>query len=168
MVFLANRANLDKRTLLTRLHDRLATQVPKDASPIEQVRYLTSAGNKVGVRARVNAPAFLGTTYPTGRTELSVSFDFPAKRQYDFYTIQWIEAERDLMLGWHQDETHMDLGECHFQLDYQGETLQRETAAFIDTHPLNVFDQRTDHLVDVVEALTWENGRPRVPDHAVR
>lgn len=167
MIFLANRANLDKRTLLSRLHKRLQTQVTTDNSPIEQVWYHTSAGNKVGVRATINAPAFLNHTYPVEEAELHVSFDFPPNRAYDFYEIQWVESERQLMIGWHQDETHMDLGECHFQVDHHGETVQRDPAAFLDTHPLNVFDQRTDHLVEALDSLTWENECPRVPKHGI-
>ena len=72
------------------------------------------------------------------------------------------------MIGWHQDETHMDLGECHFQVDHRGETVQRETAEFLDTHPLNVFDERIDALVDILDALTWDNTIPRVPKQTVR
>lgn len=130
MIFLANRANLDKRTLLTRIHTQLSTQVTTGSSPIEQVWYHTSSGNKVGVRATIDAPAFLNTTYPVDQAELQVSFDFPPNRPYDYYKIQWVESERSLMLGWHQDETHMELGECHLQLDYQGETEQRDAASF--------------------------------------
>lgn len=168
MIFLANRANLDTRTLLTRLHNRLQTQVSKAAAPVEQVWYHTSGTTKVGVRATIDAPGFLDTAYPVATAELQVSFDFPPDQAYDFYTIQWVEPERALMLGWHQDETHMDLGDCHFQLDYQEETVQRQPAAFLDVHPLNVFDQRTDHLVEILDALTWTDDRPEVPEHAIR
>ncbi|MFB9824222.1 hypothetical protein [Halobaculum roseum] len=100
--------------------------------------------------------------------ELQVSFDVPKTHPYDFYVIQWIESDRDLMLGWHQDETHMDLGECHLQIDHQGETVQRETAEFLDAHPLNVFDRRIDDLVDVLDVVTWEDGVPHLPNEAVR
>lgn len=168
MIFLANRANLDKRQLLSRLHNWLQTQATAEDAPIEQVWYHTSAGNKLGVRATVNASGFLGTTYPVEEAELHVSFDFPPNRAYDFYKIQWVDAEQELMLGWHQDETHMDLGECHFQLDHQGETVQREAAMFLDVHPMNVFDQRITDLVELVGAVSWENDRPRVPNQAVR
>jgi hypothetical protein len=100
--------------------------------------------------------------------ELQVSFDVPKTHPYDFYAIQWIESDRDLMLGWHQDETHMDLGECHLQIDHQGETVQRETAEFLDAHPLNVFDRRIDDLVDILDVVTWEDGVPHLPNEAVR
>ncbi len=168
MIFLANRANLDRRTLLTRLHDRFQTQVPTTASPVEQVRYQTSPGNKVGVRATIDAPAFVGSSYATAEAELHVSFDFPPDRDYDYYRIQWVEPERAFMLGWHQDETHMDLGECHLQLDYRGETVQRASADFLDSHPLNVFEQRMAHLVDILDAVDWDRDRPEVPAQSIR
>jgi hypothetical protein len=168
MIFLANRVNLDTRTLLTRIHNHLQSQVPDEESPVEQVWYHTSAGNKVGVRATINAPRFLGASYPVDEAELEVSFDFPPDHGYDFYKIQWVEPERDLMVGWHQDETHRDLGECHFQIDYRGETVQRDEATFLDMHPLNVYDQRMDDLVDTLDELIWETERPQVPKQAVQ
>lgn len=168
MIFLANRANLDKRTLLSRIHSRLQTQVPKDDSPVEQVRYHTATGNKAGVRATIVPSVFLGTSYPVDEARLHISFDFPQTYSYDFYRIQWIEPDRDLMIGWHQDETHTTLGECHFQIDCRGETVQREGVEFLDAHPLNVFERRIDDVVDVLDALTWENDVPQVPQQAVR
>lgn len=168
MIFLANRANLDRRTLLTRLHTRLQTQVPSEDTPVEQVRYHSSAGAKVGVRAKITASGFLGTSYPVEEVELQISFDFPPEYDYDFYTIQWVEAERELMIGWHQDETHVDLGECHLQLDHRGETRQRASATFLDVHPLNVFDQRVDDLVAILRAVTWDDDHPHIPERVVR
>lgn len=168
MIFLANRANLDTRTLLTRLHNWLQTQAATQHAPVDRVWYHPSTANKVGVRATLNAPRYLGTTYPIEEAELHVSFDFPTNRPYDYYKIQWVEAEREFMLGWHQDETHMDLGECHLQLDHRGQTVQRAAATFLDMHPLNVFDQRMTHLSGLVEAVTWDDDQPRVPTQAVR
>lgn len=168
MIFLANRANLDKRTLLTRIHNQLQTRVDKADSPVEQVWYHPSTANKIGVHATINAPAFLETTYPVAEAELHVAFDFPPNYSYDFYSFQWVEPARDLMIGWHQDETHTDLGECHFQVDYGGETVQREPAAFLDSHPLNVFETRIEHLVDVLNSLIWDGNIPTVPTQAVQ
>ncbi len=168
MIFLANRANLDKRTLLTRLHTNLRTRVENEGSPVQRVWYRTAAGNKAGVRARVDAPSFLDTSYAVSEAELHVSFDFPPNYEFDWYRIQWVEPERQLMVGWHQDETHTDLGECHLQVDFEGETVQRVPGNYLDTHPLNVFDRRMTHLPAVITALTWEDGRPTVPDRATR
>lgn len=167
MLFFANRANLDRRTVLTRIHDVLATQAPRDDAPVEQVRYHTSAGNKVGVRATIDAPAFLDDPYPVDEAELQVCVDFPPDRAYDCYSIQWVESDRRLLLGWHQDETHPELGECHFQIDYQDETVQRTESTHLDAHPLNVFDRRTDSLVSVLDALVWTDDVPSVPESVV-
>ncbi|EMA63085.1 hypothetical protein [Halorubrum lipolyticum] len=168
MIFLANRTNLDKRTLLSRIFNRLQTQISSGDSPVEQVWYHTSAGNKVGVRATIAPAMFLGTAYPVDEAELQVTFDFPQSHSYDFYRIQWVESDRDLMVGWHQDETHTDLGACHFQIDSRGETVLRKEAAFLDAHPLNVFDRRIDDLVDVLDALTWDDGVPSLPAGGVK
>lgn len=168
MIFLADRSNLDTRRLLTRTHQFLQSRVPDETSAVEQVWYHTSTGNKAGVRATITPEQFLQSAYPVSEAELQVSFDFPESYAYDFYTIQWIESDRTLMLGWHQDETHMDLGECHFQLDYQGATVQRVAATFLDVHPLNVLDQRISDLARVLAALTWEEEMPRVPADALQ
>lgn len=168
MIFLANRANLDRRTLLTRLHDRLQTQVASEDAPVEQVQYHTAAGNEVGVRATIDAPAFFGGSYAVDEAELQASFDFPPTHEYDFYAIQWVDPGRELVVGWHQDETHADLGECHFPVDYRGETVYRANATFLDTHPLNVFEERIDHLVEILDQLTWEDERPTIPKDAVQ
>ncbi len=168
MLFLANRANLDKRTLLTRIHNQLQTQVPKEDNPVEQVWYHTSTGNKVGVRATIMPAQFLQTSYPVSEAELQVSFDFPANYDYDFHKLQWVEPEREFMLGWHQDATHMDLGECHLQIDYRGETAQQVAATFHDEHPLNVFDQRIDDLVTILPAISWDSGQPSIPEDTIQ
>lgn len=168
MIFFANRANLDKRTLLTRLHNQLQTQVSKDDNPIERVWYQTSTGNKVGVCATLTPEKFLRAVYPVDEAELQVSFSFPSNFNYDFYKIQWVEPEREFMVGWHQDETHTDLGECYIQLDCQGETVQREEATFLDRHPRNVADQRAEDLVDVLNAITWQDDLPNLPQEAIR
>ncbi|MFB6362089.1 MAG: hypothetical protein ABEH59_12320 [Halobacteriales archaeon] len=166
MLFLANRANLDKRTLLTRIHNHLQTRVETADSPVEQVRYHPSTANKIGVRATINAPAFLGTRHPVEQAELQVAFDFPPKHPYDCYSIQWVESERDLMIRWQQEETHIDLGECHFEIDYRGEPVQREPSAFLDAHPLNVLETRIEHLETVLNSFIWEDD-PTVPAGAI-
>ena len=168
MIVLANRAHLDKRTLLSRIVNRLQTQTAAENAPVEQVWYHTTTGNKVGVRATITPSTFLGTSYPVDEAELQLTFDFPQTHSYDFYWIQWVEPDRDLMIGWYQDETHVDLGECHFQIDSQGGTVQRDEAAFLDMHPLNVFDRRINDLVEVLGALTWDSEVPNLPKEAVK
>lgn len=71
------------------------------------------------------------------------------------------------MIGWQQDETLMNLGECHLPIDHGGETVQREPAAFVDQHPLNVFEARIEQLENVLNSATWDNYVPTVPAEAV-
>jgi hypothetical protein len=167
MLFFANRANLDRRQVLTRLHVLLGTQVTAGSGPVEQVWYHTSAGNKVGVRATIDTASFLDVSYPVEEGELQVTFDFPPDREYDHYRIQWVEREQELMVGWHQGDAHEAVGPCHFQVDYRSETVQRVEARFIDAHPLNVFDERTDQLVEILDSLVWEDARPSVPEETL-
>ena len=77
------------------------------------------------VRASINAPAFVGGSYPVNDAEIHVYFDFPSGDKHDRYRIQWVESERNLMVGRHQDETHPELGECYLQVNYEGETVHR-------------------------------------------
>ncbi|MDB9252660.1 hypothetical protein [Halorubrum ezzemoulense] len=163
MIVLANRVTLDKRTLLTWIHTQLRTQAGTDA-PVEQVRYYPLKANKLEVRATIHQDRFLDASYPVSTVQLHVSFDSPTEFAYDFYRIQWVDSDREIMLGWHQDETHMGLGECRFQLDYRGDTIHRAEAEFLDRHPRNVFDHRIAQLVDVVDGLTWTDSRPVIPD----
>ena len=168
MIFFANRENLDKRRLLSRLHNHLQTQVTNTESAVKQVLYHTATGNKIDVRATIDPERFLGVSYPVSDAELQVSFDFPQSYAYNFYYIQWVESDREFMIGWHQDQTHMDLGKCHLQVDYQGETRQRHEAMVLDMHPMNVFEQRTDELAELLTAIEWDDAGPPLPDAAIR
>lgn len=168
MIFFANRSNLDIRSVHTRIHNKLQTRAITEETPIKQVWYHPSKANKIGVRATIIPDEFLTASYPVAEAELQISFEFPQTSTYDYYSIQWVESDREFMLGWHQDEMHMDLGECHFQVDFQGETVQRNAAVFLDSHPLNVFDQRLTDLVAMLDVLTWENNQPQVPNKDIR
>jgi len=162
MVFLVNRANLDRRTLYRRIHDSLASRTNKPDSPVESVRYYPSRANMEEVRARIDAPKFVGDAYPVEDAEIHVYFDFP-RGSTDRYRTQWVETERELMVGWHQDETHPELGECHFQTDFEGETVYRKEAEHLDDHPMNIFDERVNAFPDILSSLSWESGTPEVP-----
>lgn len=166
MIFLVNRANLDRRTLYRRIHDSLASRADKPDSPVESVRYHPSHANMEEVHARIDAPSFVGGLYPVDSAEIHVYFDFPSGDSPDRYRIQWVEPERGLMVGWHQDETHPELGECHLQIDYKGETVHRSEAEYIDAHPLNVFDERINSLPKVLNRISWdsESGEPEIRD----
>jgi hypothetical protein len=70
-------------------------------------------------------------------------------------------------VGWHQDDTHDDLGPVHLQLNDGATPVAHESAAFIDSHPLDVAERRLDSLRYAVLAVEWEQGRPVGFDSAV-
>jgi len=86
---------------------------------------------------------------------------------YEYYVIEWSEADRDLGLGWHQDEDHPDLGECHFQLDHAGTTVERSAAEFVDEHPLEVLETRLDQLRALLPKIAWNEDTPVLPEGAI-
>jgi hypothetical protein len=63
-------------------------------------------------------------------------------------------------VGWHQDDTHDDLGPVHLQVNDGATPVTHEPAPFIDSHPLDVVERRLTSLPDAVRAVEWEQGRP--------
>ncbi|MFD1570532.1 hypothetical protein [Halorubrum laminariae] len=83
---------------------------------------------------------------------LEVGFDVEVGTDHDFYWISWIEPERNLLLGWHQDDDHPEYGNVHFQLSQSDADTLRESAEYLDMHPLAVVEARLDQLPAVVHA----------------
>ena len=87
---------------------------------------------------------FFDYSYPS--TTARVEIEFVLRQDWNHYWIQWVEPERGLSCGWHQDNTHMELGHCHFQIDYPDGSVDREETAFLDAHPLSVVENRLRRL----------------------
>lgn len=104
---------------------------------------------------------FLEAAYPVDEARLEIRFWKPATASHEYYWINWIEPTRDFLIGYHQDGTHSDLGNCHIQLDCRNETVTRESATFIDEHPLSVIKQRLAQLSSTLDAVRWKGERPR-------
>jgi hypothetical protein len=158
-VFLANRGNLTRTTLYQAIRQRF-TKEPG----CEDVQLVPSRARPRSVRTAVDPGVFLGSTYPTDAATLEITVSYPRGVEYEYYVLEWSEAERRVGFGWHQDETHPDLGECHLQLDHGGETIERRPAAFLDDHPLNILETRLEQLRSVLPAIEWRDGRPVLPD----
>jgi len=155
MIFLTNRDNLDRIQTHREIHDFLASRVDKPESPILRVNYYPSMSDREEVRAEVDAPMFAGEeSYNTERAELQVGFEMNPSLDFDHYRIGWVEPERELMVGWHQDETHPELGKCHFQMEYEGDPLQRTEAEYREDHPLNILGKRLDALPEILRSLS--------------
>lgn len=78
-----------------------------------------------------------------------------------------MEPERELLVGWHQDETYGDQGNSHLEVDQGDETIHRVPATIPDSHPLKAFDHRMMHLWTVLENRTWQDDSASVPGRAI-
>jgi hypothetical protein len=158
MFFLANRDRYTQRTLLRDIHTRLINQ-----PGCENVRYRPSRRRPRYVIADIEPGVFLGETHEVSQARLEIRFWYPAGVEYEYYRLNWIEPERNLMLGFHQDGDHREFGPCHIQLDYEDEPIDRHEAEFLDAHPLAVLDKRLQQLPAAVAAISWEDDEPSLP-----
>jgi hypothetical protein len=158
MVFLAGRDRYTQRTLLRDVHDRLTNE-----ASCEDVRYRPSRRRPRDVVADISPVTFLGESYDVEDARLEVRFWYPAGVNHEYYRINWIEPERNLMLGFHQDADHQGLGTCHIQLDYDGTTVDRYGTTFLDEHPLAVLEERLQQFPSALAAVRWEAGIPSLP-----
>lgn len=105
---------------------------------------------------------FLGREHATNEATLEVRFWNLGGQDEDFYRINWIESSRNLMVGFHRDDDHPELGACHLQLDHGDRTIDRWEATHLDAHPLEVLDSRLQQLPDVLARIEWRDGTPRL------
>lgn len=157
VVFLANRANLQAR----RLHDRIANRL---RGPCEMVRRRRAEPHEPGpyrVVGEVTPRKFLDVdAYQTDDARIELGFRLETEVSYEHYWCHWIEPERGLAVGWHQDGSHGEVGPVHLQLDSGERVVSRRAATFIDAHPLAVVARRLASLPAVVEGVAWEESEP--------
>jgi hypothetical protein len=111
MIFLAGRDRHTQRTLLRSIHDRLSKH-----PGVEQVRYRPSRRRPRYVVADIDSPVFLGAPHEAETARLELRFWYPEGVEYEYYRLNWVEPDRELMVGFHQDGDHSDLGPCHLQV----------------------------------------------------
>ena len=113
------------------------------------------------VVANVDPRQFLGDDeYPVTDARVEIGFQLRTSDPYEYYWFNWVEPERSLLVGWHQDDTHDDLGPTHLQVNDGTTTVDHRRAQFIDSHPLDIVEQRLTSLPDAVFAVEWEQERP--------
>ncbi|WP_266083075.1 hypothetical protein [Haladaptatus caseinilyticus] len=159
MIFLANRDRYTQRTLLRETHNRLSKQ-----AGCEAIRYQPSGRRPRYVIADIDTAVFLGESYEVENARLELRFWYPVGVDHEYYRINWIEPPRNLMVGFHQDADHPDLGPCHIQLNFEETAVDRYEAAFLDAHPLTVLDNRLQQLPTALESIHWQDGQPSLPD----
>ena len=157
VVFLANRANLQSK----RLHDRIKDRLSADFRSVRRRRADPREAGPYRVVGDVNPRHFLGDdAYPTTTARVEIGFQLRTNDPYEHYWFNWIEPDRSLLVGWHQDETHDNLGPVHLQLNHSSTPIDRQPARFVDSHPLDVVEQRFGELEKAIRAVDWEDGRP--------
>jgi len=156
MIFLANRDGLRNK----RVHRRIKNRFQSD-SEWSAVRLRIASHREPGpyrVVAETDPRTFLdNATYPTGTARLEIGFDVEGVTDHDFYWFKWIEPERNLLLGWHQDDDHPAQGPVHLQVNEATKVVERRPATFIDKHPMAIVATRLDQLVDAIGAIQWQN-----------
>jgi hypothetical protein len=109
----------------------------------------------------VNPRQFLGDDeYPVTAARVEIGVRLQTGEPYEYYWVNWIEPERSLLVGWHQDDTHDDLGPVHLQVNTGTAAVTHQPAQYIDSHPLDVAERRLSSLRDAVLAVELEQGRP--------
>ncbi|QSW99258.1 hypothetical protein [Haloterrigena alkaliphila] len=157
VVFLANRANLQHK----RLHDRIQQRLGAEFNDVRRRRTEPREAGPYRVVGDVNPRQFLGDDeYPVTAARVEIGFQLRTSDPYEHYWINWLEPDRSLLVGWHQDDTHGDLGPVHLQVTDGSTVVAYERAQFIDTHPLDVVEQRLESLPDALLAVEWEGERP--------
>jgi len=157
MVFLANRANLQVR----RLHKRIASRLRGSCETVQRRRAGPREPGPYRVVGEVTPHRVLAVdAYPTDDARIEIGFRLETEVGHEHYWCTWIEPERGLSVGWHQDGSHEDLGPVHLQLDSGKSVVDRQPATFVDAHPLAVVDRRLASLPAVVKGVAWEGGEP--------
>lgn len=115
------------------------------------------------VIADVDPTTFLHNPYDVENARLEIRFWYPAGVDYEYCRTNWVEPDRSLMLGFHQDADHPDLGPCHIQLNYEDTPVDRHGATLLDAHPLAVLDDRLQQFPSAIDSINGENGIPSLP-----
>ena len=92
--------------------------------------------------------------------EATLEFEWRPHSERDEFRIQYNEPGTPWSCGWHQDETHDNLGPSHFQVDHETwAASHRESASFTDPNPMAILETCLSELRDRVPDLP-ESVRP--------
>jgi hypothetical protein len=157
VVFLANRTNLQSK----RLHDRIQNRLSGEFENVRRRRAEPREAGPYRVVAEVDPRQYLDDDeYPVTTARVEIGFQLQTGEPHEYYWFNWIEPDRSLLVGWHNDDTHDDLGPVHLQVNDGATPVSHESAEFIDSYPLDVVERRLHLLRDAVLAVEWGQERP--------
>lgn len=158
VIFFANRANLQVR----RLHEGIKKRWEGYLSQVRVIRASARDPGMYRVVGEVDPRSFLDDeSYPARETRIEIGFKLQTPDPYEHYWFDWIEPERELLVGWHQDDDHNGLGPVHLQVNDGTSAVDHQPAHFVDDHPYSVVEQRFEELSAVIAAIEWDDsGRP--------
>ena len=109
-----------------------------------------------------------GRSYDADRARLEIRFSYPAVIDHEYYRINWVEPERNFMLGFYQDADHPDVDPCHTQLNHEDTPIDRHGATFLEAHPPSMLDKRLQQLPLAVDSIQWGGRTLSLPLWPVR
>lgn len=156
VVFLADRSRIQNK----RLHRRITNRFQSDIR-FEAVQFRITDPREPGpyrVSAKMDPRHLLeDNAYPVETARIEVGFEVQTSTEHEFYWWNWIDPDRNLLLGWHQDDTHPEYGPVHLQVNESTQAVDHQPAEFIDAHPMAVVEARLEQLPAAIEAVEWRD-----------
>lgn len=133
------------------IHKRVATRLRRETG-VSTVAPEPSPMRPVQVVATFNEVTVFNQQPDTGPATLE--FEWRPQPERDEFRIQYTEPGTPWACGWHQDETHEQLGPSHFQVDHEAWSVShRESASFADSHPMAIIETSLSELRTRVPTL---------------
>ena len=133
------------------IHKRVATRLRRETG-VTTVDTEPSPMRPVQLTAGLDQTVFFDRSAATG--DATLEFEWRPRAERDAFRIQYTEPGTPWSCGWHQDETHEDLGPSHFQVDHKAwSTPHREAASFADPNPMAILETCLGELRDRVPTL---------------
>lgn len=137
-----HRYEVHKRVATRLRREPGVTAVDADPSPMRPVRLAATLDCKVFFDRDIDA------------SEATLEFEWRPHPERDEFRIQYNEPRTSWSCGWHQDETHENLGPSHFQVDHNGWSApHRESAPFTDSNPMAILEICLNELQDRISNL---------------
>jgi hypothetical protein len=104
------------------------------------------------VRAVLDTRSFFQQEYTPSTAHLEL--EWRPHFDQDKFRIQYTEPGEPWSCGWHQDDTHDELGASHFQVDHSAwKSSIREPASFTDPNPMAILETCIEELLVRVPSL---------------